>query len=243
MRNFFNIYFAFITLIILFLVFFPFYVLFSFNKKLHKFAYKLNHYYSILFFKINRILLDIQFEEKLEKNTRYIFCPNHMSILDIPTVPLIDKNIAYVGKSEVQKIPLFGYVFKTFHIPVDRQNFRSRYNTISRSKEELDKGKNLAIFPEGGIITTSPPKMARFKDGPFRIAIEKQVSIVPVTIPFNWIILPDHKKLRLNKRNHKLRIIVHQPISTNGMTLDDLDNLKKTTFDLIDLELKKQNRK
>jgi 1-acyl-sn-glycerol-3-phosphate acyltransferase len=166
-----------------------------------------------------------------------------MSILDIPTIPLIDKNIAYVGKSELRKIPLFGYVFKIFHIPVDRQNYRSRYNTIIRSKEELDNGKNLAIFPEGGIITTSPPEMVRFKDGPFRIAIEKQVPIVPVTIPFNWIILPDNKKLRLNKRNHKLRIIVHQPIPTNGMTLDDLADLKKTTFNLIDLELKKQNRK
>ncbi len=243
MRHFFNTYFAFITLMILFLVFFPFYVLFSFDKKLHKFAYKLNHYYCILYFKINRIPLDIQFEVKLKENTRYIFCPNHMSILDIPTIPLIGNNIVYVGKSEIQKIPLFGYVFKRFHIPVDRRNYRSRYNTIIRSKEELDNGKNLVIFPEGGIITTSPPEMVRFKDGPFRIAIEKQVPIVPVTIPFNWIILPDNKKLRLNKRNHKLRIIVHQPIPTNGMTLDDLEELKKTTFNRIDLELKKQNRK
>ena len=145
MRNFFSTYIAFITLMLLFLLLFPFYVLFSFDKKLHKFAYKLNHYYSKFYFRINRIPLDIRFEEKLEKNSRYIFCPNHTSILDIPSIPLINKNVAYVGKSEVQKIPFFGYVFKMFHIPVDRKNFRSRYNTIIRSKEELDNGKGVFI--------------------------------------------------------------------------------------------------
>lgn len=164
-----------------------------------------------------------------------------MSILDIISLALINDNITYVGKIEISKIPLFGYMFKRLHIPVDRQNFRSGYNTFNRSKEELDNGKNLVIFPEGGIITTSPPELARFKEGAFRIAIEKQVPIVPVTIPFNWKILPDKKKLRINKSIHPLRIIVHKPIDTSQMTLDDLDNLKKTTFEIIGQEIKQQN--
>ena len=69
-----------------------------------------------------------------------------MSILDIISIALIDDNITYVGKIEISKIPLFGYMFKRLHIPVDRKDFRSRYNTIARSKEELDNGKNLVII-------------------------------------------------------------------------------------------------
>ncbi len=188
------------------------------------------------------IRIDLRFEEKLSKNCRYIYCPNHMSILDIVSLALIDDNITYVGKIEISKIPLFGYMFKRLHIPVDRKDFRSRYNTIARSKEELDNGKNLVVFPEGGIITTSPPELARFKEGAFRIAIEKQIPIVPVSIPFNWEILPDKKKLRINRKIHPLRIIVHKPIDTTGMILDDLNNLKKTTFEIIGREIKQQNK-
>ncbi len=91
------------------------------------------------------------------------------------------------------------------------------------------------MFPEGGIITANPPEMAPFKDGPFRVAIEKKVPIVPVTIPYNWIILPDEDWL-INWR--KAKIVYHQPIETSHLTMDDLENLKRQTFEIIEEELK-----
>ena len=78
--------------------------------------------------------------------------------------------------------------------------------------EAIDEGKNLVIFPEGGIITLKDPVMAKFKDGAFRVAIEKQIAIVPVTIPFNWIILPPDEFLL---RWHPLKVIFHEPIEHN----------------------------
>ena len=136
----------------------------------------------------------------------------------------------------MERIPLFGFMYKKLHITVDRESMKSRYTTMIRSAEAIDQGKSLMIIPEGGILSKDVPIMHRFKDGAFRIAIEKQIPIVPVTIPNNWIILPDNSllpKLRL------LKVIFHQPIKTDGMTLQNVDNLKQQTYDIIDAELKR----
>jgi 1-acyl-sn-glycerol-3-phosphate acyltransferase len=123
---------------------------------------------------------------------------------------------------------------------VDRANLKSRVNTILRSKKALDDGKSLMIFPEGGIITKKPPHMAHFKDGAFRIAIEKQIPIVPVTIPLNWIILPDHQLMRLHRGI--VKVIFHEPIETKTYTLEKIDDLKNKVFDIINTELLHENR-
>ena len=83
--------------------------------------------------------------------------------------------------------------------------------------------------------TEKDPAMAKFKDGAFRIAIEKQIAIVPVTIPYNWIILPPDQFLL---RWHKLKVIFHEPVETKGMTLAEIDTLKLRLFKIIDQELK-----
>ena len=141
----------------------------------------------------------------------------------------------------MEKIPLFGFMYKRMHITVDRQNLKSRYKALNEAAEMLDEGRSLAIFPEGGILTKEPPKLVPFKDGAFRLAIEKQVPIVPVTLPFNWIILPDDGKLMINKRDGKVKAIFHEPIETKGMVIKDIKLLKERTFGIIEKELKVQN--
>ena len=159
-----------------------------------------------------------------------------MSYLDIPTVGLKSHTFVFVGKI-IPRIPFFGYMYNRLHITVDRTSLRSKYNTYVRAKEAIDRGISILMFPEGGIISTNPPKMAPFKDGPFRLAIETKVPIVPVTIPFNWQILPDETFLI---RRRSIKVIYHPPIDTNGLTLADLDSLKEKTFNIIEAEIQKQ---
>ena len=102
---------------------------------------------------------------------------------------------------------------------------------------KLEEIKSLIIFPEGGILTKNPPHMTPFKDGAFRVAIEKQIAIVPVTIPSNWIILPDQEPLLLQWGI--MSVIFHEPIITTGMSLKDVDALKETAYSIINAELKK----
>jgi 1-acyl-sn-glycerol-3-phosphate acyltransferase len=198
----------------------------------------INRWWAYTFFFLLGYIPRIELRKKLNHNHQYIFCPNHFSYFDIPAMGLNPHNCIFVGKSAMEKIPLFGFMYTRLHITVDRSKLKSRYTTLIRSLQAIDEGKSLVIFPEGGMVTHRPPHMGRFKDGAFRCAIEKQIPIVPVTIPYNWIILPDEKKLRL--RWHQLKLIFHEPIDTRGLTLKDLDSLKDQVYQIIDTELKHQ---
>lgn len=178
----------------------------------------------------------IELRAPLDKKRQYIFCPNHFSYLDIPTMGLNPINAIFVGKGSISKVPLFGYMYSRLHIMVDRSKLKSRYSSVVQSLQAVDDGKSLVIYPEGGIITEKDPVMSRFKDGAFRIAIEKQIPVVPVTIPYNWIILPPYEFLVWRGR---IKVIFHEPIETTRLTLNDVDDLKERVFNIINNELKK----
>lgn len=196
----------------------------------------LNRWWARLLFILIGIPFRVEYKGKLDPKKQYIFCSNHFSYLDIPTLGLAPHNAIFVGKTGIENIPVFGFMYRKLHITVDRSKLKSRYISLKRSLEAIDEGKNLVIFPEGGIITLKDPVMAKFKDGAFRVAIEKQIAIVPVTIPYNWIILPPDEFLL---RWHPLKVIFHEPISTTGMTVKDVELLKQKLFTLIDDELKR----
>ena len=196
----------------------------------------INRWWARLMYAFIFIPFHVENRSKLDPKKQYIFCPNHFSYLDIPTLGLSSHNAIFVGKEEMAKVPLFGFMFRKLHITVDRKKLKSRYASLEKSLHAIDEGKSLVIFPEGGIMTEKEPVISKFKDGPFRVAIEKQIPIVPVTIPFNWIILPPDEFLL---RWHPLKVIFHEPIETSRLTLKDLDALKGKVHHIIDSELKK----
>jgi 1-acyl-sn-glycerol-3-phosphate acyltransferase len=196
----------------------------------------INRWWARLMFAFIFIPFQTESRSKLDPKRQYVFCPNHFSYLDIPTVGLSSHNAIFVGKSEVSKIPLFGFMYSKLHITIDRSKLKSRYASLEKSFQAIDEGKSLVIFPEGGIMTEKDPVLSKFKDGPFRVAIEKQIPIVPVTIPHNWIILPPDEFLL---RWHPLKVIFHEPVETVGLTLKDLDTLKEHVHQIIDTELKR----
>jgi len=229
---------AFLIFCILFVLFLPLFIIPIYFPKKHAWVGTINRIWAHAFFAMIffRVMVDLRFTPVAGRN--YIFCPNHFSYLDIPTMGLNPMNAIFVGKNDMEKIPLFGYMYKKLHITVNRQSPKSRYETLIRAAQAIDEGKSLTIFPEGGIISSNPPVMARFKDGAFRTAIEKQVEIVPVTIPYNWIILPDSSFL---PNRHRMKVIFHEPIPTCGLTLAETGSLRERTYKIIDEELKKHS--
>lgn len=225
-----------IVFTLLFLVFLPLLFIPIVFPSQHQLVGSVNRWWARLMFWLIFIPVRITYKAKLNSNQRYVFCANHFSYLDIPTVGLNRHNTIFVGKSDIGWIPLFGFMYRKLHITVDRSSLKSRVNTIKRSLEAIDDGKSLVIFPEGGIMTDNEPVMGRFKDGAFRVAIEKQIPLVPVTIPYNWIILPPNEFLL---RWHRLQIVFHEPVPTTGLTLSDLDRLKHQVFGIIEKELNK----
>ncbi len=228
---------ALLLFIILFALLFPFFLIPIIFKSLYKWVGILNRIWARIFFTLLFFKYQNEYRFAVDKSKQYIFCPNHFSYLDIPAMGLNEFNSVFVGKNDMEKVPLFGFMYRKLHITVNRNSLKSRYATLLRSIQALGQGKSLIIFPEGGMITQEAPTMAKFKDGAFRAAIEKQIPIVPVTIPFNWIILPDGVWL---PKRHLLKVIYHEPIDTKGMTIDQLEKLKSRTFNVINEELKLQ---
>jgi 1-acyl-sn-glycerol-3-phosphate acyltransferase len=224
----------------LFFVLFPFFLVPIIFPRQFRWTGILNRWWARALFTLIGIPFTIEHRSRLDPRKQYIFCSNHFSYLDIPTLGLAPHNTIFVGKTGIQNIPLFGYMYGALHITVDRSKLKSRYASLKRSLEAIDEGKSLVFYPEGGIVSEKEPIMGKFKDGAFRVAIEKQIAIVPVTIPFNWIILPPDQFLL---RWHPLRVIFHSPIETTGLTITDTDALKEKLFTIIDTELKHQLKK
>ena len=222
---------------IIFLLFFPLFLIPIYFPSKFKLVGVLNRWWAWLFFPLTGFPWHIEYRQKLDPKKTYIFCPNHFSYLDIAIMGLNKHNTIFVGKSAMEKIPMFGFMYRNLHITVDREKLSSRYSTYTRSVAALEHGKSLVIFPEGGMVTHRPPSMGRFKDGAFRAAIEKQIEIVPVTIPYNWIILPDRKYIMLNWK--PLKLIFHEPVDPTQYTLKEVAVLREKVYSTIEAELKK----
>ncbi|AZQ43218.1 lysophospholipid acyltransferase family protein [Nonlabens ponticola] len=124
----------------------------------------------------------IKREAGMEKGKSYMLVANHTSMADIMLMLLIAKNpFVFVGKSELAKIPVFGFFYKRTCILVDRKNPRSRQAVFERASERLNDGVGICIFPEGGVPDDLSVQLDSFKDGAFRLAIEHQIPVVPMS--------------------------------------------------------------
>jgi 1-acyl-sn-glycerol-3-phosphate acyltransferase len=143
-----------------------------------------------------------------------------------------------MGKAELLKVPLFKKFFEKMNIPVNRKSVLDSHRAFMRAGSDIDKGISIALFPEG-TIHHQGPVVGRFKNGPFKLAIEKQIPIVPITFLNNWKLFPDSTKPRMG-RPGIARIIMHDPIETKGMTEADLEMLKQRVHDVISEPLRKR---
>jgi 1-acyl-sn-glycerol-3-phosphate acyltransferase len=204
-------------------------------RKMHWVALGINRIWSWGIFRLAFIPLKIDWRFKLDRKQQYILCANHFSYLDIPTLGLFPKAIKFVGKSQLGKIPLFGFMYNRIHIPVNRSSFRSRAKSLAKAQEELSHGFSLGFFPEGGIRMTNYPEMVPFKDGAFRLAVQNNVPIVPITFPDNYNILKDNALLDFHWQ--QCRVIYHEPIWPNGTSDECVKQLRDDVFRVIQSEL------
>lgn len=227
---------AFLILVVLFLLFFPLLLIPIFFPRQFALVGIINRWWGVLMFNLWFIPVLLEFRFKRDPKSQYIFCANHFSYLDIPAMALNPHNTIFVGKNDMESIPLFGFMYRNLHITVDRSRLKSKYSTYERSRQALDEGKSLVIFPEGGIVSSDFPEMSPFKEGAFRLAAEKDVPIVPVTIHNNWLILKENP-FRLTRG--RVKMIFHQPVYAKMNTPEEIKRLKSTVYQVIQNELKR----
>lgn len=172
-----------------------------------------------------------------KKGKSYMFVANHTSMLDIMLMFYSTKNpFVFVGKKELAKIPLFGYIYKRTCILVDRGNTKSRVEAFRRAEKRLDEGLSVCIFPEGGVPDDLSLLLDEFKDGAFRLAIEHQIPIAPMTFHDNKKRFPYSFFIG---GPGKMRVKIHELIPTKNLTLENRKELKKETREVILKELHK----
>ena len=220
-----------------FLLVFPFVLICIWTPGWSKYGRKINRFWAKGYFICIFLPVKIQKTDKLEKNKPYICLANHFSYLDIAMMGFIPGDVLFVGKASIKKAPLFGYYFKSLHIAVDRDRLKSRAETMKRTDQALDSGSSVIIFPEGGIFTQSPPEMIPFKNGAFRMAKDKQIPIIPVTLSYNHLILPDDGKLLLHWRSAKM--VLHDPLIPDEYESEKA--LKDKCFEVIQNQLNRDN--
>jgi len=170
-------------------------------------------------------------KQYFKKGQQYVVVINHNSLADIPVsspwIPGANKTLA---KVEMSRTPLFGMIYKTGSILVDRKNPDSRRESFARMQETLDMGIHLCLYPEGTRNKTKDP-IQPFYDGAFITAIKAQVPIIPGVLFNTGKVLPNNKKLWAWPS--PVRIDFLEPIPTEGLTLNDVTTLKERVHSIM----------
>ncbi len=214
---------------------FPVLLVVTSSEKMYPTFYKIARAWAKTLLFVMGFKVDVIEEQVLKKEKSFMFCPNHTSMIYVFVMLAITKNpFVFVGKIELTKIPIFGFFYKRTCIIVDRSDSKSRNSVFDKARLRLDDGLDICIFPEGLVPADESVVLSDFKNGAFRLAIEYQIPIVPIT-------MYDCKKLFsytfFSGSPGKLRVKVHSVIETKGLTIKEGNLLKKRTFEVIYNEL------
>src|ERR1700722_2035073 len=156
--------------------------------------------------------------DKLDPARTYIFMSNHVSNLDPPiTIPLIPRRSSVMVKKELFNYPILGRAMRMGSlVPVDRGNRDAGIEAVRVSKQVVEQGLNMTIYVEGK--RSFDGKLLPFKKGPFYLAMECGVPVVPVTIVGTHFAMP---KARFSIRPGRVKVIFHPPIDPKDFVSRD----------------------
>lgn len=167
----------------------------------------------------------------IDTRRAYIYVGNHSSFLDAVAIVLgIPQAFSPLGKIEMLKIPVFGWIYKRLVVMIDRSSRESRDHSVAELRKDLAEGQSILIFPEGTMNKTDQP-LAPFYDGAFRLAIETQTPILPFAILNSRAHLPRTDPLLLNPGT--IKTVFGEAIEVKGLAAEDLEKLKQKTFEVI----------
>jgi len=173
------------------------------------FLYRMSMWGAITGVRLAGVKIETVGLEKLDASRTYIFMSNHTSNLDPPILlPLIPRRTSVMAKKELFSYPILGEVMRIGSlVPVDRGNRDAGIEAVHAAADVIRQGINMTIYVEGK--RSFDGKLLPFKKGPFYLAIECGVPVVPVTIVGTHEIMP---KARFRISPGTAKIVFHDPI-------------------------------
>lgn len=237
-RALFSIY-GFLLFIAIMLVLFPFVIVASLFGKIKggNIIYKICQLWADSIMPLWGIYHKNLFEVPHDYNKPYVFIFNHLSYMDIPVImkAIRHQHFRILGKSEMAKIPVFGFFYRNAVVMVDRSSPEKRARSVQKLKAVIRRGISIVIAPEGTFNMTTKP-LKDFYDGAFKIAIETQTPLKPILFLDSYDRLNHHSIFSLMPG--KSRAVYLEEISVVGLTAKDVTRLKERVYSLMEEKLK-----
>ena len=156
--------------------------------------------------------------------------------MDIPVMMISTKgqHIRILGKAEMAKIPIFGYIYRSAVVLVDRSDPKHRAESIRVLKSVIHKGVSVFVCPEGTFNLTHQP-LKEFYEGAFRVAIETQTPIRPLLFLDTYDRLNYKSIFSLNPGIS--RTVFLAEVSTIGLNHNDIRSLKERVYSMMEASL------
>ena len=183
---------------------------------------------AILGVRLAGVRIEIHGREHLQAGRNYIFMANHSSNLDPPIlIPVVHGRCSVLVKKELFRIPILGTGMRAAAlVPVDRRNREAAIESVNAAVRVFQQGLHMIIFPEG--TRSIDGQMLPFKKGPFHLAMESAVSVVPVTLLGTFECWP---KTRFALWPGTATVVFHPPVDPQVFT--DRDALMNAVSDAI----------
>ena len=232
---------AFAWFLVLMLLAFPLVMLsLSFGKvKGGNVIYQICRTWGVIWYYLIGIRYQTIREDREKGKKQYIFVANHISYMDIPQILMIAKPnqpLRILGKYEMVKVPIFGWIYRAAVILVDRRNAETRAKSVRALKAAIKNGISIFLFPEGTFNETQLP-LKSFFDGAFRIAIETGTAIKPVLLIDTLERL--HYRSIFALTPGKNRVVYLEEVPVIGLEMKDIAFLKQKVFDLMEQGLRR----
>jgi 1-acyl-sn-glycerol-3-phosphate acyltransferase len=176
--------------------------------------------WSWLIFKIMVVSAEVTGLEHLSGLDSFILVSNHKSLFDIIAITrLVPREVRFVAKQEITRVPLLGYVMaNSGNIVIGRQ---SGGRAIRHALAATSSGYSIAVFAEGHRFTDD--QVHEFSDGAAWLAIATAQPCVPLAISGTLAMMP--RGARFARAGRRIRLAFGAPISTAGMRRADRDRL------------------
>jgi 1-acyl-sn-glycerol-3-phosphate acyltransferase len=175
--------------------------------------------------------------DRLDLSRNYIFMANHVSNLDPPLlIPRLPFRVTVMVKRELFKMPILGPAMRIGNfVPIDRSNREAAIATVREAEEMVRRGLHMLVFPEG--TRSRDGRLLPFKKGPFYLALETGVPIVPITLLGTEMLMPKGKILA---KPGEVTVIFHPPVYPKDHP--DRDDLIRVVRDAVASALPPERR-
>lgn len=172
--------------------------------------------------------------EHVASGQSYVVAANHQSQFDIPVIyGYCGLDLRWVMKAELRRVPFVAAGCRAIgHIFIDRSDPDQARKAINQAVAQLQPGTGILFFPEG--TRSRDGHLLPFKKGAFRVAVDQQLPILPMTVSGTREVLPAGS---LSLRPGTVRLKIHPPVDTTGLGSSDLEQLKRSVRAIIDSDL------